>query len=321
MIKASYLVISLLTSASVISAYSTPLVLRHTIPFSRRDAASFGGGNSIITKSSGSSKSQSSGAHSNAAGDEAPFECSVTVTEADAEISWRPNFPNQLQIIAWTGTGSITCSTAMTVMSMSIYAIDPSGTQHLIGGGTSCVECAELVASTDNYACQQAEFGGKCAGEWSVAYEATVEAPVDAPFDIGTGTCVAEGIQLSCEATAVAGTAQPYRNANLPEGYVDDIELDKGAIKEIHDYHFKGGIHQDNTKGLFLPTVTDSDLEAIFERGLLDTSEWTQSDTGNWKRTFPYAGVGVTSGGNPASFIDIFITPAGGTVSTMYPSA
>lgn len=317
MSRASWL--ALLTFTYAISAYATPPVIRQTIPVALRDAP-FGSGNSVVAQSSGSSKSQSGGVHSNAAGDEEPFECSVTVTEADAEISWRPNFPNQMQSLAWTGNGNIECSTAMLEITMSIYAIDPAGTRHVIGSG-SCAECAALPALTENYVCQQTEFGGKCAGEWSVAYEATVEAPPESLFESSSGSCVAEGVQLTCEATAVIGTARPYDNANLPPGYVDDIELDEAAIEDIHDFHFQGGINQDNTKGLFLPTVTDSELESIFERGLLDTSEWTQSGTGNWKRTFPYAGVGVTSGGKSASFIDIFITPAGGTVSTMYPSS
>ncbi|KAH9478014.1 hypothetical protein JR316_0010249 [Psilocybe cubensis] len=312
--------IALLTFASVVSTYATPPTIRRAIPINVRRDNSFGNGNPIVTKSSGSSQPQSGGVHSNTASDEEPFECSVTVTEADAEISWRSTFPNQMQSLAWTGTGNIECSSPMLEMSMSIFAIDPSGTQHVIGSG-SCAGCADLPVLTTDYICQQAEQGGECAGEWSVAYEATVEAPPDSEFLSGSGSCVAEGVLLSCEQTAVIGTARPYENANLPPGYVDNVELDPIAIEDIRDFHFKGGARQDNSKGLFFDTITDSDLEAIFERGLLDTSEWTKSNTGNWKRTFPYSGVGVTSGGGAANFIDIFITPIGGTVASMYPSS
>jgi len=272
-------------------------------------------------KGASNSTSHTSGVQSNNSSDEPiPFECDVTVEDADGSLSYSSTFPNQLQFVSWVGAGLVTCTLPMTFITMTITASNALGESAPIANAEPCVECSELDAVSTNYFCQQAQFGGTCSGEWSVSDEVVIEAPMGSIFDLASANCIIDGPILTCSVSAVAGTARPYENANLPDGYVDDIELGETAIDDIRATHFPGGASVDKTKGLFLPTVTDADLQNIFQQGLLSTNEWTTTSLGNFEKQFPYAGVGITNEGDPSFQVTMRITPSGGVVTTMYPS-
>jgi len=52
-------------------------------------------------------------------------------------------------------------------------------------------------------------------------------------FDLSSENCIIDGPILTCSVSEVAGTARPYENANLPDGYVNGIELGETAIDDI----------------------------------------------------------------------------------------
>ncbi|KAF4613833.1 hypothetical protein D9613_007988 [Agrocybe pediades] len=314
-------------------AYYLPVATSASVPLMKikgmvRRSASLGNGSVPFANSSGKgnpgSSSQTGGVHSNTAGDvdPVPFECEVNIESADASLTFSPDFPNQLQFVSWVGAGDVFCDLPMTSISLTITASNTLGESSLIADAVPCDECSELDAESTNYFCQQAEFDGTCSGDWSVSYEAVIEAPVGSEFDFATGSCVPAGPILTCAESAVLGTARPYENANLPDGYVDNIQLSPTAIANIRATHFRGGAKVDSTKGLFDPTTTDAQLEDIFEKGLLSSNGWTETELLDWQKVFVYPGiVGVDNKGNITSTVTLRITRSGGVVSTMFPGS
>ncbi|MFI9648389.1 hypothetical protein ACIHAA_19085 [Streptomyces sp. NPDC052040] len=100
------------------------------------------------------------------------------------------------------------------------------------------------------------------------------------------------------------------------------------AINNIRDSHFQGGTKADQTKGLFLPSVTNKTLSQIYDAGLSDASAWKLNSSGYYEKTFPYANVGLRSEkcGNslPSTQVTIVVERYGANgyneVVTMYPA-
>ncbi|MFI6785048.1 hypothetical protein [Micromonospora sp. NPDC050276] len=108
-----------------------------------------------------------------------------------------------------------------------------------------------------------------------------------------------------------------------------NVQLDLKAINDIRDYHFPGGSHVDNSKGLFLPTVTNRDLAKILDTGLQDSRPWALNANNYYEKTFAYSGVGTKSaqaGGGPSNTITLVVAKFGdedtglADVITMYPA-
>ncbi|KAF8148284.1 hypothetical protein B0H34DRAFT_803102 [Crassisporium funariophilum] len=190
--------------------------------------------------------------------------CSVAVQTVTGDLTYSTEFPNQLQFINWGATGAVECTKAMSRISFSVYALNPQGEKITIASASPCVGCATLAVKNTNYYCQQPEVGGKCAGEWRIGYDAVITAPPGEPFENASGSCVARGATLTCSATGEPGTALPFAYIKMPDGYQDKPQLDDRAIDGILDTHYEGGVSQDDSKGLFLGSVTEDGLQTIF---------------------------------------------------------
>ncbi len=81
------------------------------------------------------------------------------------------------------------------------------------------------------------------------------------------------------------------KDCNLPPGMKKVPRLDLRAIKDIRATHFPGGSAVDETKGLFKDTITNTDLQTIFEKGLKDPGDWTENDHGYYEKSFSHTGV------------------------------
>jgi len=263
-------------------------------------------------------------AHANADAAASVGKCTVAVQEARGKAEYDAVFPNQLRYINWEGAGTVGCTQAISRITFTIWAIAPWGQRIPIAESKPCTQCATAKATSTHEYCKQPPIGGKCAGKWKVAYEATLVAPPGLIWTSPSGNCVAAGSVLTCSASANAGTAAPFQSITMPDGYQDRPSLSDLAITGIRNTHFVGGKKYDGRKkGTFLSKVTNDQLQAIFKAGLQDKSAWKRNTDRNWEKTFPYSGVGLKSGvngGGPSSSITLVITPAGGDVNTMYPS-
>ncbi|MGC4744308.1 hypothetical protein ACLQ28_01400 [Micromonospora sp. DT201] len=78
------------------------------------------------------------------------------------------------------------------------------------------------------------------------------------------------------------------------------------------DTHFEGGSNQDNSKGLFLPTVTKRGLAIIFDAGLKDSGPWILNAKGYYEKTFAYGNVGKKSlqygNGGAADYVTLVVS-------------
>ncbi|MGC8918363.1 hypothetical protein AB7952_04245 [Streptomyces sp. PG2] len=242
--------------------------------------------------------------------------------------------PGELTSLVWTGTATVTCTAPMLEITDTLIATDPQGVDHVIAEG-ACAECADLVGSNAGYVCVQSGTTSNCAGTWYLRKEVVVRGQPGSTWPtVGTG-CSAAGAELTCTRSAVAGTAHLFNSAplaaclpsgpsqsgcvELPDG-VEMPVLDAWAIAGIRKTHFAGGSKVDDTKGLFLPGVTDSQLETIFEAGLKDSHSFEANEF-YYEKTFPMTGVGTSSvekGSGPSISVTLVID-AYGTVVSMYP--
>jgi hypothetical protein len=280
------------------------------------------------------------------------FTCSTTAPSVDGEIQSDTGSPTMLTGIVWTGSGSASCTIAMASISYTVFAVDPQSGSHTIAAG-SCTGCSQATAVSTGYTCTQGTaVATNCAGPWQYGYRAVLTAPSGWTFSSGTGSCTAAGTVMTCTATGYLGNAplfgptasacttatntvtrQPSIAAaaacyNLPPS--GNVQLDLEAIKGIRGSHFPGGSKADNTKGLFLSTITNRDLGKIVDTGLKDTGPWTLNASNYYEKTFPYSGVGnrsITFGnGLPSTKVTIvvakFADPDTGLVDviTMYPA-
>ncbi|KUF16028.1 hypothetical protein [Streptomyces silvensis] len=106
----------------------------------------------------------------------------------------------------------------------------------------------------------------------------------------------------------------------LPCG-VELPELDDRALDNIRDYHFPGGTMTNRTKGQFHAEMTDSDLQAIFEKGMNDPKDFVENKDRYFEKEFSYTGAGYSSavrGGNTTDTVMLVISKYGDVI-TMYP--
>lgn len=241
----------------------------------------------------------------------------------------------------------------MLEISYDLFAIDPHGVPHPIANG-SCGECAGLTAVNTGYTCvQDREAGSDCSGAWRVSTEITYEAQPGSTW-VGLGpNCSAAGPLATCAASNSAGTAKlfnlpslpacsPTATAasatpdplhdviaaascyNLPPSGVFPWFGDTAIDVNIRPYHFPGGAYVDNSKGLFLSSVTDNDLAHVFEAGMTDAGSWKLNASNYYEKTFSYSGVGFRSvdfgGGLPSTKITLVVGKFGDEVITMYPA-
>lgn len=107
---------------------------------------------------------------------------------------------------------------------------------------------------------------------------------------------------LSVGAAATARTVQAASaeknpcNWKLPPGVGVPV-LDEWAITGIRGSHFPGGSKVDSSKGLFKGTVTNEDLQKIFEAGMEDAAPFKANKDFYYEKEFNYSDVvGFTSG-------------------------
>jgi hypothetical protein len=263
--------------------------------------------------------------------------CTVQRPSSNGALQWdTTGTPAMLAGIVWTGSGSVSCTGPMGGITYEEFAIDPQGVSHLIATG-SCAGCLELATTGVAYTCAQGStIATNCAGPWQVGYQAVITAPAGSTFGTATGGCVATGAVLQCSATTGVGSAPLFAPTSNPcatastSAYATDatyaadaasstcynyppsgnVQLDLKAIHDIRDTHFPGGIKVDNSKGLFLPTVTNRGLANILDTGLQDTGPWVLNANNYYEKTFPYSGVGTKSaqaGGGPSSSITLVV--------------
>lgn len=245
--------------------------------------------------------------------------------------------PGELIEISWIGGGVAACTEPMLEMSYELIVTGPGGIDHTIAEG-SCAECTELVAVDTGYTCVQSA-SSNCSGTWYIRKQSTFLAPPTSSWTTVSAGCTAAGSELNCLRSATAGTAALFNGAplvacdlssgvsdgtcvTLPDG-VAMPELDVLAIEKIRATHFSGGVDQDNTKGLFYSSTTDSQLERIFELGMRDPSDFVFNEsTGKYVKSFPLTGVGFRSikygDGLPSSSVSLVISKYG-QVASMYP--
>ncbi|MEV8331216.1 hypothetical protein OG275_00305 [Streptomyces niveus] len=111
---------------------------------------------------------------------------------------------------------------------------------------------------------------------------------------------------LSVGAAATARTVQAASaeknpcNWKLPPGVGVPV-LDEWAITGIRGSHFPGGSKVDSSKGLFKGTVTNEDLQKIFEAGMEDAAPFKANKDFYYEKEFNYSDVvGFTSGDSGA---------------------
>ncbi|MGW7674452.1 hypothetical protein ACWGJX_46660 [Streptomyces sp. NPDC054775] len=239
----------------------------------------------------------------------------------------------------------------MAQLKYELFAVDPQGVEHTIAAG-NCVGCATLVAANTGYRCiQNFSAGSNCAGAWVIRKTSVYTAPPGNTWTSMYPGCTAAGVVLTCTASSPAGTARLFNDTpptecpagvttpeqsrldsslsavadencvQLPDG-VEMPELDALAISNIRESHFPGGAKADSTKGLFFSSITDSQLEGIFQAGLKYPSTSFVRGEFYYEKSFPVANVGarsVDSGGGP-SYSIVLVIDAYGTVITMYPA-
>ncbi|KAJ7879405.1 hypothetical protein B0H13DRAFT_2051188 [Mycena leptocephala] len=252
---------------------------------------------------------------------EEPFECSSTVSQDSAQLSYETVYPWLLEFVQWTGSGIAECTIVMLSIEFSIFAIDPLGHSNTIATG-SCFGCEAVDAVNTAYRCNEDPTAGGCDGEWSLSASVVFEAPPGFEFTSGTAGCVIEGPVLTCSTSVVAGTAAKW-NVNLPEGVPMPV-LTPESIATIRQTHFEGGSKVDPSKGLFSPGITDAQLEIIFENGMKSSVAWGDaSEPAYILKRFPQSGVGTSSSGGASTLVDLVISRFGGVdggdVITMYP--
>ena len=100
------------------------------------------------------------------------------------------------------------------------------------------------------------------------------------------------------------------------------------AINNIRDYHFEGGKGADDTKGLFYSTLTNNDLQKIWETGMASTDKWKLNSSNYYEKTFAFTGAGIQSpvygNGAPATKVTLVVEKYGNgqfsEIITMYPA-
>ncbi|MDX3361751.1 MULTISPECIES: hypothetical protein [Streptomyces] len=235
-------------------------------------------------------------------------------------------------------------------MSVQISVTGPDGASHLVGQG-DCALCSSIPVVNTGYICVVGS-ANLCDGAWSATLVLTYQAPAGQQWGSG-GNCVAAGSQLTCTLTApsagvfplyhLSGSACATRSVakadgvapaessdcyNLPPSNALPL-LDLKAINDIKKYHYQGGSAVDGSKGLFYSSVTNTQLQQIWEAGMKDTGSWTRNAAGYYEKTFPYSGVGIQSPdfGNslPATKVTLVVEAVNdgdgySSVVTMYPA-
>jgi hypothetical protein len=251
---------------------------------------------------------------------EEPFECSSTVSQGSAQLSYETVYPSLLEFVQWTGSGIAECTIVFSI-EFSIFAIDPLGHSNTIATG-SCFGCEAVDTVNTAYRCNEDPTAGGCDGEWSLAASVVFEAPPGFEFTSGSVGCIIEGPVLTCKTSVVAGTAAKW-NINLPKDVPMPV-LTPESIATIRQTHFKDGSKVDPSKGLFLPHITDAQLETIFENGLKSSVAWGDASKPAYTlKRFPQSEVGKSSSGGASTLVDLVISRFGGVdggdVITMYP--
>ncbi|KAJ6525923.1 hypothetical protein DFH09DRAFT_1095481 [Mycena vulgaris] len=171
---------------------------------------------------------------------EIPFECTSSVTDASAQLTYQPDYPWLLDLVAWTGGGPAECTIPMFSIQFTIWAVTPIGFKNVIAIG-DCFGCEAvpaarnpyglimtyraLSASADfsdidtGYTCVEDPSGIGCDGEWELSILVEFEAPPDSLFETGGPGCIIAGPVFTCTKTVVAGTAPKwgvtFRHINL----------------------------------------------------------------------------------------------------------
>lgn len=284
-----------------------------------------------------------------------PFQCSDAVTNDSGTVSYATGSPGELAQVGWSGGATATCSASMVAMSYQLFAIDPAGVSHSIAAG-SCTGCTSLTATNVGYICvQNTQAGTDCSGDWQISNKVTYEAQAGSTWTGVSTNCTTAASVMTCAATIPAGTAQffnlpalPFCSTTATAGLKEDSAiggngvaavpacyklppsgdfpfLGIGAIDgNIRPYHFPGGAHTDDTKGLFYSSITDEDLAYIFEAGMMDQGPWSLNKDNYYEKTFPYSGVGERSvdygGSLPSTQVTLVVAKFGDTIITMYPA-
>ncbi|MFC9287036.1 hypothetical protein [Streptomyces sp. NPDC057052] len=214
---------------------------------------------------------------------------------------------------------------------------DPQGAPHLVASG------AGSPVNT-GYVCSQSTTN--CVGAWSAKFTITFSAKPGSTWP-GSSNCVSSGAVQTCTFGGPSGTVPPvqipqYTSCpesagrtlfadtpcyNLPpSGEIPLMSL--RAINNIRDYHFEGGKSADDTKGLFYSTLTNSDLQKIWETGMMSTDSWKLNSSNYYEKTFTFTGAGIQSprygNGAPATKVTLVVEQYGhggySEVVTMYPA-
>ena len=229
---------------------------------------------------------------------ETPFSCQVNIPSMKGSLQYDTGSPSMLTDIKWTGSGTATCTIPMASISYTLFAGVAQGDSHTIAAG-SCTGCSAVTALDKGYTCVQGTtIDANCAGVWTGGYRVDITPPAGKEFASTSGSCSRYGAGVVCYSTAPQGFAplfapvSPCTKAsaldrdsarqtlaaasaacynNPPSG---SVSLSLQAISNIRDYHFPGGSHVDDTKGLFLPKITNRDLGNILDTGLQDSGPW-----------------------------------------------
>lgn len=254
--------------------------------------------------------------------------------------SYYADSPSLLQTLAWTGTLSISCSAPVVSLSVEMAVSNTSSGEQIVAED-ACEGCSSLVVDQTGYTCIQGSgaSGQDCSGPWTGSVVFTIEGNATDQWT-PTSACSASGAFLACEyggsvgyltyalvpsyptcAEAAAGEACLHEptSAELVMD-MDDIE------RKVRPSHFSGGSSVGDDKGLFDPALTNSDLEYIFLKGLLDDTPWKFNGE-TWEKTFDFgSSVGSAAkdyGGGSTSLVTVVAeaTTTDGLehITTMYP--
>lgn len=269
----------------------------------------------------------------------APTTCSWTGASVTGSPTYSAEVPRPLTALAWTGTVNASCTGTNPVsISTRIEVTDPQGIPHLIASGAA-------VPISTGYVCSH-QGSSNCAGAWTAKFTLTFSAKPGSTWP-GGGGCTASGAVLTCTFGGSVGTFAPARVPehticanpataalladipcyNLPPS--GDLPLmSLRAINNIRDFHFQGGANADGTKGLFYTSLTNSDLQKIWEAGMTSSGSWKLNSSNYYEKTFDYAGAGIQSpvhgNGAPATKVTLVVERYGAAgyseVVTMYPA-
>jgi hypothetical protein len=235
------------------------------------------------------------------------------------------------------------CSVGAQTMAQPGPGTRPHGDQHVVAEA-SCAICDVLVPENTGYECTQDSdahpTGTDCYGDWPIQITWTLVA--EDPEDIWSPSdeCVDDGPVQNCLYRSQIGPfyyAQRYDAPDcvgVPDGACYNeppsgvAVMDKADIdNKIRPTHFPGG-QPDPSKSLFYAGITNSDLQNIFQTGLLDPQEW-EFNGETWEKTFAYPQfIGKSSldeGGGDTDLVTIVIEKFGDPetgevhVTTMYP--